>query len=94
MVIVWKKFRQALKLRRNIAFQRRTLHYFNQKKANGKKGSIVTIIKGTKADDVINILKKIPVERRNMVKEVTVDMAGNMNLIAKKCFPKTELVTD
>lgn len=29
-----------------------------------------------------------------MVKEVTVDMASNMNLIAKKCFPKTEIVTD
>ncbi|WP_239761010.1 ISAon1 family transposase [Tenacibaculum finnmarkense] len=26
--------------------------------------------------------------------EVTVDMAGAMNLIAKKCFPKTEIVTD
>ena len=29
-----------------------------------------------------------------MVDEVTVDMAGSMNLIAKKCFPKTEIVTD
>ena len=29
-----------------------------------------------------------------MVKEITVDMASNMNLIAKKCFPKTEIVTD
>lgn len=64
------------------------------KKANGKKGSIVAIVKGTKAQDVINVLNKIPVERRNMVKEVTVDMAGNMNLIAKKCFPKTVIVTD
>ncbi len=64
------------------------------KDANGKKGSIVAIIKGTKAEDVIRILNKIPVERRNLVKEVTVDMAGNMNLIAKKCFPKTEIVTD
>ena len=43
---------------------------------------------------MIDVLNKIPVERRNMVKEVTVDMAGNMNLIAKKCFPKTEIVTD
>lgn len=64
------------------------------KEANGKKGSIVAIIKGTKAEDVINVLNKIPVGRRNMVKEITVDMAGNMNLIAKKCFPKTEIVTD
>ncbi|CAM4040889.1 transposase [Gillisia limnaea] len=64
------------------------------KAAKGKKGSIVAIVKGTKADDVIKVLKKISVERRNMVKEVTVDMAGSMNLIAKKCFPKTEIVTD
>ena len=65
-----------------------------KKIANGKKGSIVAIVKRTKAEDVINVLNKIPVERRNMVKEVTVDMAGNMNLIAKKCFPRTEIVTD
>jgi transposase len=64
------------------------------KVAKGKKGSIVAIVKGTKADDVIEVLKGIPVERRNMVKEVTVDMAGSMNLIVKKCFPKTEIVTD
>jgi transposase len=29
-----------------------------------------------------------------MVAEVNVDMPGNMNLIAKKCFPKTKIVTD
>ena len=33
-------------------------------------------------------------EKRNIVKEVTMDMANTMNLIAKKCFPKTEIVTD
>lgn len=44
--------------------------------------------------DVITVINKIPASRRNMVKEVTVDMAGSMNLIAKKCFPKTEIVTD
>lgn len=64
------------------------------KEANGKEGCIVAIVKGTKADDVIQVLKKISVESRNMVKEVTVDMAGSMNLIAKKCFPKTEIVID
>ncbi|MGY8943572.1 MAG: ISAon1 family transposase, partial [Flavobacteriales bacterium] len=64
------------------------------KNAQGKKGAIVAIVKGTKASDVIRILDKIPLEKRNMVAEVTVDMAGSMNLIAKKCFPKTEIVTD
>ena len=34
------------------------------------------------------------VQSYETVKEVTVDMAGSMNLIAKKCFPKTEIVTD
>jgi len=29
-----------------------------------------------------------------MVKEITLDMAGSMNLIAKKCFPKATIVTD
>jgi transposase len=59
-----------------------------------KKGAIVAIVKGTKASDVIYILDKIPLEKRNMITEVTVDMAGSINLIAKKCFPKTEIVTD
>jgi transposase len=43
---------------------------------------------------VINILNKNPLEKRNMVTGVTFDMASIMNLIAKKCFPKTEIVTD
>lgn len=64
------------------------------KEARGKKGAIIAIVKGTKAMDVIAVINKIPEPRRNMVKEVTVDMAGSMNLIAKKCFPKTEIVTD
>jgi len=64
------------------------------KDARGKKGAIIAIVKGTKAMDVIAVINKIPAHRRNMVKEVTVDMAGSMNLIAKKCFPKTEIVTD
>jgi transposase len=59
-----------------------------------KKGAIVAIVKGTKASDVIYILDKIHLEKRNMIAEVTVDMAGSVNLIAKKCFPKTEIVTD
>ena len=64
------------------------------KDARGNKGAIIEIVKGTKAIDVITVINKISESRRNMVKEVTVDMAGSMNLIAKKCFPKTEIVTD
>lgn len=64
------------------------------KDAHGKKGSIVAIVKGTKSQDIIDIINKISESRRRMVKEITVDMAGSMNQIAKKCFPKADIVTD
>ena len=64
------------------------------KSAKGQKGAIVAIIKGTKAQDVIKVINKLSISRRIIIKEITVDMAGNMNLIAKKCFPKAEIVTD
>jgi hypothetical protein len=59
------------------------------KNTQGKKGAIVAIVKGTKASNVIHILDKIPLEKRNMVAKVTTNMAGIMGLFAPKCFPKT-----
>lgn len=64
------------------------------KAAKGQKGSIVAIVAGTKAETVIAILRKIPEKLRKKVTEITLDMAGNMALIAKKCFPRATQVTD
>jgi transposase len=64
------------------------------KAAKGKKGALVAMGKGTKAETVIRILLKIPIGKRNKVKEVTLDMAGNMGLIVKKSFPKATRVID
>ena len=64
------------------------------KAAKGKKGSIVAMIAGTKADVVISIIEKIPLKQRNKVTEITLDMAANMGLIAKKCLPNATRVTD
>jgi len=64
------------------------------KKAKGKKGAIVAMVKGTKADVVIQVLHKIPLKQRKKVKEVTLDMAGNMGLIVKRSFPEATLVID
>jgi hypothetical protein len=36
------------------------------------------MVKGTKAETVIKILQKTPLKQRKKVKEVTLDMAGNM----------------
>jgi transposase len=53
------------------------------KKAKGKKGALVAMVKGTKADVVIKILHRTPLKQRNKVKEVTLDMAGNMGSTQK-----------
>lgn len=64
------------------------------KKAKGKKGAIVAILEGTKVEPIIEQLLKIPKSLRDKVKEITLDMANSMKMIAKKCFPKAIQVTD
>lgn len=64
------------------------------KKAKGRAGSIVAIIAGTKAKTVIEHLRKIPIDKRRSVKEITLDMAPNMKLIAKTCFTRATQVID
>jgi len=64
------------------------------KKAKGKKGSLIAIISGTKTEEVIEHLSKIDYNKRLSVKEITLDMANSMKLIAKKSFPKATQVTD
>jgi transposase len=64
------------------------------KAAKGKKGAIVAIIAGTKAETVIEVLQRIPEKHRKKVTEITLDMAGNMSLIARRCFRSAMQVTD
>lgn len=64
------------------------------KQAKGRAGSIVAIIEGTKADKVIKCLLQIPSHIRRKVKEITLDMAPTMKLIAKTCFVKATQVVD
>ena len=64
------------------------------KKAKGRKGAIVAILAGTKAEPIIEQLLKIPKLLRDKVKEITLDMANSMKVIAKKCFSKAIQVTD
>tara|TARA_R110002033_G_scaffold171084_1_gene215805 strand:+ start:2454 stop:2729 length:276 start_codon:yes stop_codon:yes gene_type:complete len=64
------------------------------KKAKGKKESLVAIIAGTKAEQVIEHISIIESKKRQAVIEITLDMANSMKLIAKKCFPKAIQVSD
>nr|WP_207557328.1 transposase [Flavobacterium aquidurense] len=64
------------------------------KEARGKKGCLVAIIAGTKADHVIEHICKIDYKKRSYVQEITLDMANSMKLISKRCFPRAVQVTD
>lgn len=64
------------------------------KEAKGQKGVLIAMIEGTCSDDIVPILKKIPEDIREQVKEVTLDMAKSMNKIVDKCFPKAQKVID
>jgi transposase len=54
----------------------------------------VTIVAGTKSTDVITVLKKIPIDIRERVLEVTLDMSNAMDAIIKGSFPNVTIVTD
>ena len=64
------------------------------KKAKGRAGAIVAIIAGTRSEEVIKYLQKIPEGKRRKVEEITLDMAGSMKLISRKCFPTATRVID
>jgi transposase len=64
------------------------------KEAKGRKGAIVAMIKGTQAEQIIKVLERIPLRKRNQVKEVTMDMAANMIKAVKRCFSHASRVID
>jgi transposase len=68
--------------------------FITNKQGRGKKKTLVASIKGTKSQDIIDVLNLIPLEKRKLVKEITLDMANNMQLASRMCFPESFLVTD
>lgn len=64
------------------------------KRAKGRKGSIIAIVEGTKAETVIEHLRKIPYSKRKQVEEISLDMANSMKSISTYCFTKAIQVTD
>lgn len=64
------------------------------KEAKGRKGSLIAMVRGTNSDYIRRILEKIPLKKRKIVKEITLDMAPTMEKIARYTFPNANLVTD
>src|SRR5690625_6023293 len=68
--------------------------YVTNKAARGRKGTLVASIQGTRSKDIIEVLKKIPLQQRLQVKEGTVDMAASMSAAVRAVFPNALLVFD
>lgn len=66
----------------------------NKKVKSQNKKSVIAVIKGTEAKTIQAVLEKIPLEKREKVKEVSMDMARNMALAAYNCFPNSTKVID
>lgn len=64
------------------------------KERRGGSGSIIAIIKGTDVRTVTAVLLKLSCRRRFQVREITLDMAPNMEQTARICFPAARRVTD
>lgn len=58
------------------------------------RGSLLKVINSHKSDKIIETLGKIPLEIRENVKEVCVDMWGGFPKIIKSVFPKSRIVID
>lgn len=68
--------------------------FVTNKAGKGKQGSLVAVVQGTLSTDISAVLMKLPADKRFQVKEVTLDMAKNMEAAVKNVFPDARLVTD
>lgn len=66
----------------------------SNKAAHGRKGSLIAIIKGTKAENAVKILKTIPWYQRSLVHDITMDFSDSMHAIATQSFPFITITID
>ena len=66
----------------------------SNKDAHGRKGALAAIVWGTKAEVVAEALRNIPLEKRQLVEEITLDLSPSMRSIVQRSFPKTRRTID
>lgn len=66
----------------------------SNKEGHGREGTIIAIARGTKAEEVIEVLKRIPEEDRQKVEEVTMDLSESMRAIVEAVFPNAIITLD
>ncbi len=64
------------------------------KEGHGGRGTIVAIVRGTKAEPVMAVLEKIGRSLRRSVEEITLDLSSSMTQIATRMFPRARITHD
>lgn len=64
------------------------------KDAKGRKGALAALIKGTKNAIVSKALEKVPISKKMAVKEITADLAENMDWICRTNFHNSIITAD
>lgn len=68
--------------------------FVSNKDGHGKKGTLAAAVRGTKASVAVEVLMRIPEEKRLAVKEVTMDYSDSMCSIVRQAFPNATIVID
>ena len=66
----------------------------SNKAGHGREGTIIAMVRGTRSEDVAEILMKIPEAERLNVKEVTMDLSESMRAIVETVFPNAFITLD
>lgn len=79
-----------------VSLSKGELYTFVTNKNTGVKnrGSIVAVINGTQAKIISEVLERISLQKRNQVKEVSMDMARNMGMAIRDSFSNCNMVID
>ena len=79
-----------------VSLSKGELYTFVTNKNTGVKNrrSIVAVINGTQAKVINEVLERIPLHKRNQVKEVSMDMARNMGMAVGNSFSNCNMVID
>lgn len=68
--------------------------FVTNRDARTRERSLVAVVAGTKSEDVITALLRIDEDKRNTVKEVTLDLSDSMRKIVRTVIPKASRVID
>lgn len=66
----------------------------HNKDAHGRKGSVIAMVRGAKAEDVAKVINKIPLSERERVTSMTMDLSDSMRAISSLCFPNARVTRD